>query len=204
MAIDGVLQGDYSQLYSDSAPQLGSGIASDFGRTWLGQLTGFQGFTAREDYLRSEQQANNSLYRDLLKLQEQNKFNAQEAQKSRDFNALEAQKSRDWQEQMSNTAYQRAVADMRLAGINPVLAYQQGGSSTPASSQASSGSASSGSGGSHSGSRSGSGSGSDVVSTIAKIIAGAISAGATTSAASISAASALQIAQYKNSYNSKR
>lgn len=36
-----------------------------------------------------------------------------------------------FQREMSNTAFQRAMADMKKAGLNPMLAYKMGGASTP-------------------------------------------------------------------------
>lgn len=53
------------------------------------------------------------------------------AKQARDFSEREAGKSRAWQENMFKTRYQNTVEDMRAAGINPILAYQQGGGSVP-------------------------------------------------------------------------
>jgi len=60
-----------------------------------------------------------------------NRGKSREAQKDRDFQHGEAQGQMRFQERMRNTEWQAGVRDMEAAGLNPALAYQQGGASAP-------------------------------------------------------------------------
>ena len=89
--------------------------AQSFKKSLLGDL-GYDESSAAYDY--AEQLMNRIDDSALAQMM----YQTNSAKTAMDFEADQAQINRDWYEQQSNTAYQRAVADMRKAGLNPVLA----------------------------------------------------------------------------------
>lgn len=68
-----------------------------------------------------------------------NSSNRDIAEANNRFNASQAQLNRDFQMQMSNTAHQREVADLKAAGLNPLLSANAGSSSPGGATASSSG-----------------------------------------------------------------
>lgn len=74
----------------------------------------------------------------------QRDWQVQQNAKAMEFNRVEAQKNRDWQQYMSNTAHQREIADLKAAGLNPVLSAMNGNGASVGSGATASGVTSSG------------------------------------------------------------
>lgn len=94
---------------------------------YIGRSTNFTGGTVSDggvlsglnDSISNFFTGDRTYARQLESMAFQNAFNASEAQKERDFSSSEAQKNRDWQQEMSNSAYSRAISDLKRNGVNP-------------------------------------------------------------------------------------
>lgn len=91
---------------------------------WQGGQNAFQSKTNRQNMLMQMG------YNTLGAIQ-QGIYNHIEQNAAMSYNSAEALANRNFQERMSSTSYQRAVEDMRKAGLNPILAFANGGASTP-------------------------------------------------------------------------
>ena len=75
-------------------------------------------------------------FRDPLGKKALSEANTSALAMDREWAETQAQKQMDFQREMSNTSWQRAVEDMKAAGLNPALAYMQGGASSAVGAQA--------------------------------------------------------------------
>lgn len=124
---------------------IGSGWSESSAEAQANSVEDSYGYSTGDSYGYTEGGGQSTTYgreasaADIQRAKEANDLQRKMWVEQANYNASEAQKARDYETWMSNTAYQRAVADMIKAGINPILAAQLGGASTPSGVAATSG-----------------------------------------------------------------
>lgn len=115
--------------HSESGSQSGTNVQQV--NDWLKQAYAYQGQEAAMQGKYNSQSMLKQMGYNTLQAIMQGVYNHIENSVAMNYNSAEALANRNWQEHMSSTAYQRAVEDMKKAGLNPILAFSNGGASTP-------------------------------------------------------------------------
>lgn len=115
--------------HSESGSQSGTNVQQV--DDWLKQAYTYQGQEAAMQGKYNSQSMLKQMGYNTLQAIMQGVYNHIENSVAMNYNSAEALANRNWQEHMSSTAYQRAVEDMKKAGLNPILAFSNGGASTP-------------------------------------------------------------------------
>lgn len=127
-----VQQGSVSGLANFLATALGTPT----GNNTQAAFNASQGSATTANNLMS-QQWNNANILNMMSAASANLMNVMSQTSAKRYNSKEAELARSWQKAMRQTAYQDTVKDLKAAGLNPILAAQNGATSTPSSSGAS-------------------------------------------------------------------